>query len=153
MAKSFLILLRHADKSPQGDLSPLGWGQSWLWVQGFAWGIWPWPQMLWSSPALRARQTLWPLQKFTQAPLEVLPDLHLRQPNETLETFLKRLKRLWDDIESYPGNLIVCTHQDVVARMLSLKGLDLNETVIKPLEFWIFEKPAIKLIYQGSMFV
>lgn len=118
---SQIVLMRHATRSA---VLEFGAGESSLNAVGRTQaedladlvkmgGQLPAPSRLFSSPKLRARQTLEPLSKATGLQLEILADLDERRDNESAKAFEDRVRALPEKLPK-TGTLFLCTHLDVL---------------------------------------
>ena len=102
----------------QGDqdlrpLSELGRRQA----QSLAEGLSTLPvDALYSSPALRCQETLYPLVERFGLSLHILPGLSEKQPTENQEQFAERGRAVLQEIidSSPPGRILACSHGDLI---------------------------------------
>lgn len=115
-----IVLLRHATRSAflefgqsESSLNDVGRRQAEALVAHVQpHGRLPVPTQIFSSPKLRARQTVEPLSKALKLPVTIMPDLDERGDTESAAHFEQRLRAL-------PSKLIgetifLCTHLDVL---------------------------------------
>lgn len=125
---STIVLMRHATRSAGLDFGSVksgdAAGESPLNAVGLAQaedladlvrskGKLPAPTRLFSSPKLRARQTLEPLSKTTGLALEILEDLDERRDREALKDFTERVRGIPSLLKG-GGTIYLCTHLDVL---------------------------------------
>jgi broad specificity phosphatase PhoE len=117
MALKEFVIFRHAHRLSGGsdpELSEVGRQQATRLVQLVQQKLLPVPQMLLSSPKLRARQTLAPLKKALQIPHGIDPNLDERTRDENGATFENRVKNfLREELPVRSESCIyLCTHLD-----------------------------------------
>lgn len=136
-----LVLLRHATRSPvpetgQGSganeypLNSVGLTQAEDLVGAVEQlGKLPPPTLIFSSPKLRARQTMTPLSKAFEVEIKIFDDLDERLDSESLSSFEKRVRGAYDILKSHAANETVyfCTHLDVLETASALWPTDFSE--------------------------
>jgi broad specificity phosphatase PhoE len=149
-----LVLLRHATRS---SVLEFGSTESSLNVTGLAQasdliqhvqpqGELPSPSTLFSSPKLRARQTLEPLSQALPLKIHILSDLDERRENESLSKFERRVRDVIDFTLTLPDpeTVYLCTHLDVLEAAALLWPTNFTEresaTPWSTLEYQVFKR-------------
>ena len=148
-----LVLLRHATRS---SVLEFGSGESALNAVGLAQaedlvsavqvhGKPPPPTLLFISPKLRARQTLTPLSKAVHLELKIFDDLDERRETESLSTFERRVRAIFESVKNLGANetVYLCSHLDVLEAACVLWPTDFSEREMvqawSTLEYQVFK--------------
>lgn len=125
-----LVLFRHADKShsPPGDpaLTEFGNTQA-LQIAAAIGKSLPQPDLIFSSPKLRAQQTLTPSAALLGKDIQVLSLLNERKYSESPSSFIDRVSQFSKSLSMHPEKIIFAvSHYDWVAQFCLLATCDIN---------------------------
>jgi phosphohistidine phosphatase SixA len=144
-----ILLFRHAEKvhaaTANPPLSQRGLHQAEKIADMISQGLIPAPELLFSSPKIRALQTFSAISKQFNIEIRQVAELDERQSSETSGQFFTRVKSYLAWLRSISQNAYVVTHLDWVEEALTLIPCDVDLQqeqyhVWGPAQFMHFEK-------------
>ena len=122
------VLFRHGDKEfaihSDPPLSAKGQSQAFELARRVQTGHLPKPEILLSSPKIRAVQTFEPLAQQMNVVLKIRPELEERQSSEENSQFLQRIRNQWAWLTSFaeksPQTCYIVTHSDWIVEALPM---------------------------------
>ncbi len=128
MKKKFtskIVFVRHGHRDkpvPDADngLSSKGQSQVDDLVKALKSGALPQSEYFWTSPKKRCVETLGPLSKAAQCPLQIEPLLDEQHAGENMLRFQERLERLLEKAEKLNSVIYCCSHGDVIPEAIEL---------------------------------
>jgi broad specificity phosphatase PhoE len=127
-----IYLFRHADKERSSTNNPplsfQGLSQAKAIVKLVETGVLQKPEILMSSPKIRAIQTLTPLAETYQLRVKETEFLDERKHSESVDAFLNRVRSLLSRLESQPGVTYLVTHYDWIEAALIAISCDTDLT-------------------------
>lgn len=144
-----LIIFRHAEKdlsnwSSDPELSQLGFLQAENLKELVAQKKLPIPNLLWTSPKTRARQTFKALSDWSKIPIEIWTDLEERQKTESMKQFQERINKFIFSLDTFCQKqetdnqvLFLCSHSDWLDEFSVLLPSDLNPDLTPEVNRWM----------------
>lgn len=156
-------LFRHASKGiipfDDPELTAQGFQQSIQILNLIKTNELPTPTHLFVSPKRRTSQTLYPASKEFSVPIQIKPELDLRQQDESPAQFRSRIENFLNSVSQHGNEDVVfaCTHYDWIEESMTLIDCDRNLNSFEfshwaPTQFILFEisKSGWKLLKKGD---